>query len=383
MNHTNKMLLRSTVCAAALVCTGMAGATEKFGLRYSPGIGGSDMTAPLVPGLYIQIPYYFYDAKYSSSRTETVPGSAYFASTAALNPALPTLLNANFPTASSSTPVSTEIKVRVQALLPRIMYMSANQVLGATVGVTALLPLVERRVNVSATVGSTTLSGVTQAGLNAINPALTTGAFSSGVNAGIVSAAGASADSGSGKQFGVGDLEVGVVFRWDRDPDQILFIPNVILPTGKYDKDRAANPGAGNYYTFRPTVQYSHIGDGWDFGGRVSFSMNTKNKDTDYRSGNYLNFDWMVMKSLSDAFRVGLAGYAVIQTTKDTKEGALTSSDQLTVGKRGQVWGVGPALAYIQGAGEFLVEGRIIREFGAEDRPDGNALWLNFAMPLE
>ena len=49
--------------ACVLALGGSAAMAAENGLqRYSPGVGGSDMTAPLVPGWYVQIPLVAYHA---------------------------------------------------------------------------------------------------------------------------------------------------------------------------------------------------------------------------------------------------------------------------------------------------------------------------------
>lgn len=368
MRNAKKVLARTSVSFAVLagICGGAA-ATENYDLRYAPGIGGADMSAPADPGLYFQIPFYAYAGKISHSATlESNLNAAPF----------------NVPIAgtAASTPYSSKSWVRVQGFMPRLTYISTTQFLGATVGVTALLPFLQKSADVSASVGTTTFNATYQ-GVQGFLPAGTTARIVGGIRAGIA----AEADIASAeKKFGVGDLEIAPVFRWNRDPDQILFVPTVILPTGSYNEKRTANPGAGKFYTFRPSVQYSHIGEGFDFAARLSFSINTKNEDTDYRSGNYFNLDMSFMKSLSDAWRVGVAGYAVLQTTDDTYTGtAITTAQRQTVGRKGQVFAVGPSVAWIKGAGEMLLEGRVLREFSAVDRPEGTALWLNFAMPIQ
>ena len=54
----------SAVSLAALACIGQQAVAAENGLqRYSPGIGGSDMTAPLTPGLYLQVPLVHYHAR--------------------------------------------------------------------------------------------------------------------------------------------------------------------------------------------------------------------------------------------------------------------------------------------------------------------------------
>lgn len=386
MKNFTRRFTQTSVCMAVLAGLSVtAQATENFVLRYAPGIGGADMSAPVDPGMYLQVPLFVYHGKIDETSTNTLTSTQLFAGAlAGLQP--------SFSTTTASTPISSKISVDVRALLPRFTYMSTNQWLGATVGFTALLPLMEQRVNVTiGNVGTTTISTPSTAVLSATLNGATggaipnTAALAAIANASVAAGASTLAASETGKKWGVGDLEVAPLFRWNRDPDQIVFVPTVILPTGSYDATRAANPGAGKFYTFRPSVQYSHIGDGWDFGARFSYSMNTRNKDTDYKSGNYVNIDFAFMKSLSDAFRVGVQGYVVQQLTKDSYNGAAaaSSSQLLTLGKKGHVAALGPSVAWIKGAGELLVEGKVMKEFAAADRPEGAALWLTVAKPIQ
>ena len=114
-------------------------------------------------------------------------------------------------------------------------------------------------------------------------------------------------------------------------------------------------------------MQFSYIGDGWDFGSRVAYSYNTMNTATKYKSGGYVNVDLAAMKSVSDSTRVGLSGYAVDQLVKD--KSSLTEAPARQVGRgrsarsskpakpprsgqKGRVFGVGPEVAYIHGAGD-------------------------------
>ena len=64
VRSTRPSVWLSAVSFAALACVGQQAVAAENGLqRYSPGIGGSDMTAPLTPGLYLQVPLVHYHAK--------------------------------------------------------------------------------------------------------------------------------------------------------------------------------------------------------------------------------------------------------------------------------------------------------------------------------
>lgn len=380
MERLTRHLISAAACAAILAGLSFsAQATENFALRYAPGIGGADMSVPLDPGLYIQAPLFVYHGKFDASpNVATIP-------LANLGAAGVALAGAGY-TGNVVNTVSPKLTVDVRALLPRVTYMSTERWLGATIGFTALLPLLEQKVSVTAA-SETALPSSIVSGTGSLSalPKAQQDELKSAVDANALSTAASLAAAESGKKWGVGDLEIAPVFRWSNDTDQVVFAPTIILPTGSYDRSRPANPGAGKFYTLRPSLQYSRIGDGWDLGSRISYSWNTKNSDTDYKSGSYLNIDFAMMKSLNDSFRVGVAGYAMQQLTKDsyTGQGTPTGAQSETLGKRSHVAGVGPAFAWIKGAGELLFDGRIVKEFTVGNRPKGTAFWLAVAIPIE
>ncbi|HEX5355203.1 MAG TPA: hypothetical protein VFW93_03225, partial [Aquabacterium sp.] len=65
--HSNRFVSASACMKVSALALALAGATQALaaenGLqRYSPGVGGSDMTTPLVPGWYVQMPIVAYHA---------------------------------------------------------------------------------------------------------------------------------------------------------------------------------------------------------------------------------------------------------------------------------------------------------------------------------
>jgi len=374
----------TALAIAALLACGSAAASEDYDLRYAPGYGGADMSAPFEGGWVFQAHGYYYSGNVRGSsvvNTDLTP---------ALSQALQTQLPAN--SAGAVTTIRTNEQITVYGLLPRLSYMSATTFLGATVGGTVLLPLVDKGSVASVTSVNTTLNGLA-ATLPAANQAALTGL----VNTTATGQADALASANSNKTFGVGDLEFSPILRWSTEATQTLFVMTVVAPTGDYDKNRAANPSAGKFWTFRPAVQWSYIGDGWDFGTRVAYSYNTRNNETQYKSGSYINWDAALMKSISESTRLGLTGYAVDQLTKDSSD--LTPADCLakfgalgcaaaearqaaTVDQKGRVFGLGPEVAYIHGAGDFLLEGRLMKEFGTETRPKGFTAFVSLSKPF-
>ena len=364
--------------AAAFAC-GSAAATEDYDLRYAPGYGAADMSAPFEGGWVFQAHAYVYSANVRGTQTVATD----------LSPQLSAALHTPLPagTGGALTTIHTNDQQNVYGLLPRLSYMSATTFLGATLGGTVLLPLVTKGSEASVHGISTTLTG-----LAATLPAANQAALVGLVNQGAAVQADALTAANSNKTWGMGDLEFSPILRWSTEATQTLFIFTTVAPTGDYDPNRAANPSAGKFWTFRPAVQFSYIGDGWDLGSRFAWSYNTRNIETKYKSGSYVNIDLAAMKSVSESTRVGLSGYAVDQLTRDTtsltptefaaKDAAFQSREEGTLNEKGRVFGVGPEVAYIHGAGDYLLEGRIMKEFGAQTRPKGFTAFLSLSKPF-
>ena len=374
------ILNKNTALAiAALVACGSAAATEDYDLRYAPGYGGADMSAPFEGGWVFQSHAYYYSGNIRS--TQTVATDL----TAPISAALHTPLPAN--SAGALTTIHTNDQISVYGLLNRLSYMSANTFLGATIGGTALIPIVNKGSTASVTSVSTSLNGVALS-----LPTLNQAGLVNLVNSGATTSADFLTNQNSNKAFGIGDIEVSPILRWSTEATQTLFILTAVTPTGDYDQNRAANPSAGKFWTFRPALQFSYIGDGWDVGSRVAYSYNTRNSLTHYKSGSYVNLDLAAMKSVSDSTRIGLSAYAVDQLVKDSTNLTPTefaargpvfdAREEATLDQKGRVFGVGPEVAYIHGAGDYLLEGRVMKEFGTQTRPKGFTAIVSLSKPF-
>jgi hypothetical protein len=190
----------------------------------------------------------------------------------------------------------------------------------------------------------------------------------------------------NGSEVGLGDFEFSPLLHWEiGDHQAVTVAPTIVLPTGDYSASKRVNTGYGNFVTFRPSVQYAFIGDGWDVGARLVFSFNTRNKDNGYYSGNMVNLDWQLMKFVSDDVRVGLQGYVVRQLSKDTQDltgYASTLRQEITNGNKTSVNAVGPAVGWLKNGGEMLLEGKVLKEFNARNRTEGQAVWVTVSKPL-
>lgn len=150
---------------------------------------------------------------------------------------------------------------------------------------------------------------------------------------------------------GLGDAELSMV--WIRHQDRLKVAAGVSLfvPTGTYDLARdtakGPNPGFGNFYTLRPGVAVTYslnprqTTSDWDagvtVGGRLSFGMNSVNKDTQYRSGNFVYAEAGIVKVMGN-WALGLNLSGTQQVSDDSGPG--------TVLGRYQNYGAGPFLSY-------------------------------------
>ena len=388
------LTFKTVALAAAISASSLALAAENGNQRYSPGVGGSDMTSPLVPGWYGQMAMVAYHANkikgndgnqlvkngtLSSAQVGGAAGAAVLAGggSAGLAAATASGVSGAYPSGIGYSS-KVNIKADTYALLPRITYLSSQQWLGGNVGLTAMLPLVRRKIELSGQTPNLSPDPISGAGGASLSSGLK-GAILNGI-------------ATSSATYGIGDFEISPIWHKEiGDHQHVTVAPTFVVPTGDYNPTQRANSGFGNFYTFRPSVQYAFVGDGWDLGARVVLSFNTRNKDNGYRSGNILNIDYQAMKFVSEDIRVGLQGYVVDQFTRDEQDltgystaqkASLANSADLSTGNKMRVYAAGPAVAWLANGGEFLLEGKFLKEFGAKNRTEGQAFWLTLSKPL-
>jgi hypothetical protein len=153
---------------------------------------------------------------------------------------------------------------------------------------------------------------------------------------------------------------------------------DVSLPTGNYTKDKLVNPGF-NYTTVAPQVALT-----WLPTTQVELSLfsiagfNSKNPATQYTSGDYLDIDYSIgyrpVASLR-ALQFSVVGYYFDQFTDDQLKGR-----QFLDGHRSKVFSVGPQARYQFAKGGIAL--KWLHETSAENRPEGDRIQLQFAVPL-
>lgn len=147
---------------------------------------------------------------------------------------------------------------------------------------------------------------------------------------------------------------------------------DVNLPTGAYDKGDPPGKNIGtNYYGLEPIFAATYFGKGgWEVSGKFMYNWKTRNKDTDYRSGDEFHIDYLVGKHLGP-WAVGLSGYYLKQITDDKQGGAKVGPD----GNRGQVMAVGPSVKYENAShSHFIFQWQ--HETNAKNRFQGDKVWF-------
>ncbi|MCX9154792.1 transporter [Niveibacterium sp. 24ML] len=336
--HTSHRLIAASI--AALSMTAPAVATERGQLRALLGLPGQDLTSPAMPGFYVQANYqHYYAGEFKDNegntpvQKTTIPGLGTVSATQ-------------------------DSQIRADVLALRASWVSETQLWDGRVGVSATLPLIKQTVVTNLT--RTTPLPPPFAGL---------------LDQQIAAASAAN----TGSESGLGDMEIAPFVDWQTDSYRVIFAPAIVAPVGSYDKDKAINTGAGNFWTFRPVLTFGYVTEnGWEFGTRATYSFNTENSDTKYTSGQYLHADGAAMYQIREGIRLGAAGYLIYQTTDDKSDAGTVPNE----GNKARVFSLGPQVSWQSEDSTVNVEFKVMQEFGVRNRPEGTLGWLRLVYRL-
>ena len=178
------------------------------------------------------------------------------------------------------------------------------------------------------------------------------------------------------RDTGLGDLALTpVMLGWHRENIHTLFLLDVYLPTGSYDAEDLATTGM-NRLALEPMFNITHFNpeSGFEASAAMGLVFNSRNDDTDYDSGDEFHLDFTFAKWLDNGWTLGASGYWFRQISGDSGAPEILGTN------KGEVFGLGPLLAYSTRLGEnteFQFKAKYYKEFGASNRMEGDALWLN------
>lgn len=227
--------------------------------------------------------------------------------------------------------VPVDFSVRADAVSPRLIWVTDQQVFGGSWALHSIMPLVDMTVD---------LNGQSQ------------------------------------RKRGLGDMYFGSALGFHHsDKLHSLFAFDVIAPTGEYDRHDQTNIGR-NYWVIEPVASASYIDPtGLNADIKMMYDFNLNNRATDYRSGQEFHFDYSVGWALSPTWVVGVGGYYYRQTTDDRAEGERLSDN------KGRAFAIGPSIKYDSGKGWFL-SAKWQQESRVRNRAEGDAYWLKLVFAL-
>nr|WP_317893749.1 transporter [uncultured Sphingomonas sp.] len=316
--HQNSCLF---LIAAAVLPLGAvpALADENGASLYLLGSGGPGAAvSPPLPGVYLDNIIMVYDASSHASRDLTIGGN-----------------------------VVADVDSTVAANFTTLLWVPSTNVLGGTLTVGGTLPVGAPMIDASAV-----LTGPRgrQLGVRTHDSALM-----------------------------VGDPIATAMMGWKSGNMHYAVSGMLNVPVGHYRVGRLANI-AFHRWAGDVSVAATWLDPktGWDISGKVGFTFNGHNEDTDYNSGNDFHAELAAEKKLSSKFSLGAQGYYFQQVSDDTGAGAKLGA------YRGRVLAAGGTLAYdtVLGRSPATIRLQVLQEFDAKNRVEGTNFMLSLSLPL-
>jgi hypothetical protein len=112
-----------------------------------------------------------------------------------------------------------------------------------------------------------------------------------------------------------------------------------------------------------------------EIGSRCQYIVNYTDDSTHYYSGNEFLWEYVAMQNVTRKLALGANGYLDQQITADRLRGAICAG-----GNQGLDLSMGPEVR--NQVGPMILIAKYFRDTLGENRPSGNAFWIEFGIPL-
>jgi hypothetical protein len=243
---------------------------------------------------------------------------------------------------------SSRVRTRVPVHIPQLIYLSPRKILGANLGITALLPMI---------VGARTDDPV---------------------------------DGAVRAQDGIGDLIIGPILQFqpvinaEGPVFSQRFELDFVIPTGKLSQRNAINPGV-KFYSFNPYWAATlWLTSRWTASWRLHYLWNSRSSEVpdsiraqfgpevdSFQAGQAFHANFATDFALRENLRLGLNGYYFNQF-EDTKIDGKREQ-----GRRERVTALGPGLFYALSEKNAVFLNTYFEQ-NVKNRPDGNRFVLRW-----
>ncbi len=151
---------------------------------------------------------------------------------------------------------------------------------------------------------------------------------------------------------------------------------DLMTPAPVYHKGGPINVGQHNFAT-TPSGAFTYLPyhGKTEISSRLQYIVNYTNAANNYHSGNELLVEYVAMQNVTRKLAIGANGYIYQQTTDDRLLDVIYAG-----GNRGRDLAIGPEVRYQ--LGPLVLIAKYFRDTLVENRPCGNAFWVEFAIPL-
>jgi hypothetical protein len=151
---------------------------------------------------------------------------------------------------------------------------------------------------------------------------------------------------------------------------------DVETPAPVFHKGGPINIGQHNFAT-APVGAFTYLPHHGktEISSRLQYIVNYTDPATHYHSGNEFLWEYVAMQNVTKKLAMGANGYYYQQTTADRLLGVIYGG-----GNQGRDLAIGPEVHYQ--LGPLVLIAKYFRDTKVENRPHGNAFWIEFALPL-